>query len=248
MESKIVMDFKIIKQNGYNLLDERDLPIILKFNERQDMKIENLSGLKQQKEENKKIRLYLLPEPFIGNYQKAKVMLLALNPGFRGDKNGEAGEDYWHKDKKFQTLIHDNLKLKNTQYPYYYLNEDPHFENTPGHIWCNRVFNGLKKARINNLAEKICCFQFHGYHSSEYKHLGNKLPSQENTFNIIRSFLKDRSKQIILMRSKEIWFNAIPELRQNEERLIILKNPRNLTLSKGNMKDGEFERVLAALK
>ena len=50
------------------------------------------------------------------------------------------------------------------------------------------------------------------------------------------------------MRSKRIWFDAIPELQQDEERLIILKNPRNPTLSKGNMKESEFEKVLKALK
>jgi hypothetical protein len=242
------MSFKIIEQTGYNLLNENDLPIILKFNEKQEVKIKNLSGIKQQEEMNKKIRLNLLPEPFIGNYQTAKVILLALNPGFRGDKNGEVGEDVWHKDKKFQTLIYDNIKLKNTQYPYYYLNEDSYFKRTPGHIWCNRVFNELKKIGSKNLSEKLCCFQFHGYHSNTYTYLGEKLPSQEKTFDIIKSLLKDRSKEIILMRSKRIWFKAIPELERNQKNLIILRNPRNPTLSKGNMKEGEYERVLKALK
>ena len=242
------MSFKIIEQNGYNLLNEKDLPIILNFNEAQDLKIEKLSGLKQQEEINKKIRLNLLPEPFIGNYQTAKVILLALNPGFRGDKDGEVGEDAWHKDKKFQTLVYDNIKLKNTQYPYYYLNQDPYFERTPGHLWCSRVFNDLKKVGLKNLSEKICCFQFHGYHSNRYKYLGDKLPSQEKTFDIIKSFLDDRGKEIILMRSKRIWFKVIPELQKREKRVIILKNPRNPTLSKGNMEENEFERVLKALK
>jgi hypothetical protein len=50
------------------------------------------------------------------------------------------------------------------------------------------------------------------------------------------------------MRSKRIWFKAIPELERNQKNLIILRNPRNPTLSKGNMKEGEYERVLKALK
>lgn len=241
------MNFEIVELNGHNLLDEKDLPIILKFNERQDLKIKNLSGHKRQEEINKKILLHLLPEPFIGNYQTAKVMLLALNPGFRGDKDEEVGEDFWHKDKKFQTLVYDNIKLKKTQYPYYYLNQDPYFERTPGHIWCNRIFSELKNEGLQSLSEKICCFQFHGYHSNSYKYLGDELPSQKKTFDIIKSFLDDPGKEIILMRSKRIWFNAIPELKQKEKALIILKNPRNPTLSKGNMEKSEFERVLKAL-
>jgi hypothetical protein len=48
------------------------------------------------------------------------------------------------------------------------------------------------------------------------------------------------------MRSRRVWFNEIPELA-NYKFLIRLKNPRNPTISLGNMQPGDFDKVVNAL-
>ena len=225
------MKFEIAKTQGWNLLNIDDLETLKIFND---------------KNRNSDVEILgeLLPEPFIGNPEKAKVLLLALNPGFKGGANGEYK---WHKNESFGKLIFDNIELKETKYPYYYLNTDKSFDKSPGHEWCKRVFRELIEAvTAEELSKKISCIQFHGYHSKKYKYLGNRLPSQEQTFGLIRSSIK-RKIPIVIMRSKKIWFNAISELEDYSD-LIILKNPRNPTLSDGNMMEGDFNKLVKALK
>lgn len=242
------MKFQIIMQEGHNLLNIDDLPILLGFNDTQDEKIKNLSENKRQNEIDAKILTELLPEPFIGNPNAAKVLLLALNPGFQGDaKNNIKGERYWHSHEKFKKLIFDNINFIDTDYPYYYLNNDEAFLKTPGYIWCKRIFKELINAAGGfGLSKKICCVQFHGYHSKRYKYLGDILPSQRQTFDLIKSFMKTNSP-IVIMRSKNIWFDAIKGLQEYENK-IILRNPRNPTLSKRNMGEGDFQKLLDSIK
>lgn len=226
------MKLKITEQGNHKLLNLQDLPILLEFN-------------KKPKNKEFKIQTELLPEPIIGNPETAKVILLALNPGF---KDGEWGENYWHKDIEFRKLISDNIELKFSDYPYYYLNDDKRFENTPGHIWSKRIFKELINELNNNkcLSTKVCLIQYHGYHSKRYKNLGKILPSQEETFSLIRNAMTNKIP-IVIMRSKKIWFNAIEGLEGYDE-IIILNNPRNPTLSRGNMNEIYFKKLIHALK
>ena len=219
---------KITKKQDWNLLNPADLAILQKFN-------------RENGNNDSKIIGEILPEPFIGNPEKAKVLLLALNPGFGGR------EHFWHSDNKFRKLIFDNIELKETDFPYYYLNTDKYFEKSPGHEWCIRVFKELINAIGQvELSQKICCIQFHGYHSKRYKYLGGILPSQEPTLDLIRSAM-GRKIPIVVMRSKKLWFKTINKL-ENYPNLIVLKNPRNPTLSNGNMNEGDFNKVLKALR
>jgi hypothetical protein len=220
--------------------------LLVDFNNKHDKKIKSLPENKRQKEIDAKILIDLLPEPFIGNPNTAKVLLLALNPGFQGDaKENIKGEYHWHSDERFRKLIFDNINFADTAFPYYYLSNDSFF-NTPGHIWCKRVFKELINAvGDSELSEKICCIQFHGYHSKRYKYLGDILPSQHQSFDLIKSFMKTNSP-IVIMRSKKIWFDAIKELQEYENK-IILRNPRNPTLSRKNMDEGNFQKLLNSL-
>lgn len=95
---------EIIKKDGWNLLLAEDLPILEEYNSKRIGK-------------TSQIQSHLLPEPFIGNLEKAKVVFLALNPGYREKevklKNGKIseGEDYWHTNERFKKLITDNRKV-----------------------------------------------------------------------------------------------------------------------------------------
>jgi len=67
------MTFTIKNTNDLNFLSEEDISILEEFN----IKKNGTSA---------EIKTNLLPEPFIGNPLKAKVLLLALNPGFEGSE------------------------------------------------------------------------------------------------------------------------------------------------------------------
>lgn len=224
------MNFSIEKINHEYVLDREDLNLILEFND-------------TQKKGDTKIQLHLQPEPFIGNLSEAKLFLLALNPGFKG---GEDGEDYWHSSHRFRDLFSNNLSQGETDYPYYYLHEDTYFEKSPGHIWCKRIFKELvQRIGAKSLSQKICCIQLHGYHSTKYKDI--ELKSQELIFQKIREIC-DANKPIIIMRSQKKWEEKVEELKTYHN-LIILKNPRNPTLSPNNMKSiGDFEKILKSLQ
>jgi hypothetical protein len=65
---------------------------------------------------DKKIIVESVPEPFIGNPQSAKVVLLSLNPG-------HSEEDVkTHADPDFRQAIRRNLRQEPQECPFYGLN------------------------------------------------------------------------------------------------------------------------------
>lgn len=49
---------------------------------------------------------------------------------------------------------------------------------------------------------------------------------------------------IIVMRSKTLWMKLIPELENIENKIIVLKNPRNPVISLNNIKDEKKYRAI----
>lgn len=231
------MDYQIISKHTVNLLNIGDYEIISEFN-------------KRKKETPSEIKSHLLPEPFIGRPETAKVIFLALNPGYAigHSPDHDTSDEKWHRDSKYRKLIIDNLAQIEVDYPYYYFNEDPYFANTPGHQWCKTRFKELineskqKDISVKKLSQRIACIQYHGYHSSKYSSFGKKLPSQAQTLDFVKSAM-DNETLIVIMRSQKIWFGAIDGLKDYPNK-IILKNFRNPTISRGNMQYGEFDRIL----
>lgn len=151
----------LYKKDG-NFLYEEDRAVINAFNENDKTKLEF------------RIQTQLLPEPFIGNPYTAKLLMLALNPGYSGaDKFELESEDDLHQTPVFKKLIEDNLACKEVAYPFYYLNESSAFKNSPGHkFWRKRILKQLiedQNITVTHLAKSICCVQFHAYHSTKFK-------------------------------------------------------------------------------
>lgn len=238
-------DELLYKKDG-NFLCEEDRAVIDAFNK------------KYQARPEYRIQTHLLPEPFIGNPHTAKLLMLALNPGYSGnDKNELDSEDDLHQTPVFKKLIEDNLACKEVAYPFYYLNESSAFQNSPGHkFWRKRILRQLieeQNISITHLAKSICCVQYHAYHSTQYKSLGkNSIKSQEDTKKIIQNFIEKNRKNnflpIIIMRSQSLWMKRIPELKNIEEEGIVLRNPRNPVISRNNMKEGLYEKLVGILE
>ena len=229
------------KESAPYYLHEGDIEIIKEFNKKNDNEVY-------------KLQTDLLPEPFIGDPKTAKLLMLALNPGYvlNPSADEKSREKFWHEMEGFKKLINDNRALAQTDYPYYYLNPDNEFRNSPGHKWTRRILKELiAKFGESHLAKNICCLQVHGYHSNRYKPIKEGLPSQEETINHIKTFIKKHEDlkvvPIVIMRAKKIWMKMVQELADVENKIIELNNYRNPTISSNNVKDGRFSEIVTIL-
>jgi hypothetical protein len=74
--------------------------------------------------------------------------------------------------------------------------------------------------------------------------LPQRVPSQEYSFSLVRQAI-EKGKPIVIMRSREIWFRYVPELRNYP--YIELKYPRTPYLDCKHMTEVQFEDLEAAL-
>lgn len=175
----------------------------------------------------------LLPDPYIGSL-KAKVLVLALNPGLSED-------DYkTHAEESFRDLYKKNLYQQDSEYPFYYLNPEL---NCPGSKWWrNKLRWLLEKNDAKQLAQSICCLQLMPYHSVQFKQPKNNLPTQDFTIEVVKKFIA-KEAPIVFMRSKAKWVELVPELNTYTNSFI-LRNPRNPTFSPKNMGEDNFSNLL----
>lgn len=197
-----------------------------------------------------RLRLDLFPEPFIGN-PEAPVYFLNLNPGCGDENNIQDKEDM----KILKDYVFKNLKHKKAKYPFYIL--DPKLKTMGGAGWWRKklgngegVFKLLDHEKMTDklAANNIFCVEYFPYHSRKFKQIGKELwykyqqyliPSQEYSFELVKNAMK-KKKIIIIMRSKNIWFNAVESLRKYKY-AYVLKNPQAVTISRKNFTD---ERIL----
>lgn len=178
----------------------------------------------------------LLPDPYIGNI-KAKVLVLALNPGL-------SEEDYkTHKDQFFRKHYKKNLYQQQSDYPFYYLN--PELDCPGSKWWRNKLRWLLEKTDEKYLAQNICCLQLMPYHSVQFKQPKNNLPTQDFTKEVVKEFIA-KEATIVFMRSKAKWVELVPEL-ETYTNSFVLRNPRNPTFSPKNMGEDNFNNLLELL-
>lgn len=177
----------------------------------------------------------LLPEPFLGS-PDAPVVLLNLNPGF-------SPEDVQHHlDPRFAQSSRDSLLHRPMTYPFFLL--DPTI-TAPGNRWWTRKLGALiRQFGVDKVAQRVLCIEYFPYHSRRFGHPKLKLPSQRYSFWLARNAI-ERGATIVLMRSKRIWLDAVPEL-QSCNQIVQLSNPQSPYISPGNCRDG-FERICDAL-
>ncbi|MFA5360253.1 MAG: hypothetical protein WC349_04835 [Patescibacteria group bacterium] len=194
------------------------------------------------------IRLDNLPTPYAGDFDKAKILLLQLNPGSEILPGLEPTENHEFlvyknlKDVLIKSLWHENM-----DFPFYWLN--PEFMLTGGFKYWTRIFSTLIKSKIDykKIANKVCCVQYFPYHSKRYQHINKILDSQKYSYDLVRKFIKRPDKMVIIMRSPKRWLDVIPEL--NKIYIADLKNNRNPVLSRNNFKKVEdFNRFVEYLE
>lgn len=153
------------------------------------------------------LHLGLYPSPYLGDLEKAKVVLGFLNPGF-----GIA--DYIvEEDAEFRKLLKDNLNnIFSKEYPYFTL--DPKFLWTPASQWIHKKLNGvINKVKdksklsywkaVSLISKRIASVELFPYHSSNFnlstKTL-NTFPSKVAANEAVIELLEKGEQLIIITR------------------------------------------------
>ena len=184
------------------------------------------------------LRLEVLPVPYVGNPETAEVILLCLNPGFIQQDVDDYENDSEFKQENFNVLSFQGKP------PFFYFN--PKFRYTGGYKWWSKILRELiQQFGEETVSEKFMCLQYIAYHSVTFVKPPKMLESQKFTFNLLREAIKQK-KTIVVMRSKKLWIQAVPELEDYP--YIELKNYRRPFISRNNIKNGDFEKIIFALK
>lgn len=186
--------------------------------------------------ENFRYHPELYPEPYAGNLN-GKIVVLALNPGFSPD------DDKVHKSTIYQNLWNQNVKQSIVDYPLFLIH--PALSHAPCFRWWTaklRYFINL--FGLQPVAKSILEVQLFPYHSKEFKRNKEVIPSQSFAVNIVKQAMRNESI-IILMRSRKIWEEYVPELCKYK-RILQIRNPRNPTFSEQNLPD--INIVVEAIK
>lgn len=177
----------------------------------------------------------LLPVPFIGN-PKARVIILNLNPGFSDRDAGDFSTTAFRK-ATIQNLTHE------VEGPAFFA-IDPEFKATSTYEWWWAKLRWLiDDVGLDAVADGIFCVQAYPYHSREFAK-GPDAPSQRYTNSILLEQIRRRAL-VVGMRARRDWEAAIPRL-QSYGAVHWLNNPRNPTLSPGNLDC--YADVVAALR
>lgn len=166
-------------------------------------------------------RLGLLPQPYMGNLAKSRIVLVMLNPGYAGTEFEE------HKDlqarKAILDTINQNFSGDLAGSNYMYMNEL--FKDTAGYryLCCeprNPIKGCLRDCIVQYAKEKgisiensqqyisnnLCMIELFPYHSAKFgkvKPMINDLPSHLQAKAFIIEKAKDKKNLIFLVRGAE---------------------------------------------
>jgi hypothetical protein len=203
--------------------------------------LQAITAFNERRQPNTRIEIEVgsIPEPFIGNPQSAKVVLLNGNPGH------DVRDCKAHTNNGFREALRLNLQHERQAYPFFPLN--PAFSWTPcGEWWCKHLrelfdVGGLPRLEV---AQWLCVIEWFPYHSLNGRNLPQNcvVPSQKYSFETVTEALRAR-KLVVGMRAKKRWTRVDERLGK----IRYLKNPRNPTISRGN---GEtlFWQIVNALR
>jgi hypothetical protein len=184
-----------------------------------------------------KVNVESVPEPFIGNPQSARVVLLNLNPGDSDDDRKA------YTDAAFRGAMGSNLRHERQEYAFYPLN--PKFAWTPCARWWRAHTRELLETGLEftTVAERLLVIEWFPYHSKKSALPVKRVcPSQDYSFQLAMEMLEKRL--VIRMRSKKQWVEVDPRFR----RVPFLKNPQNPCISIGNCGEDLFKRIVKAFQ
>ena len=210
-----------------NLVLEQDREIIEKFNDSTN--------------ETYKVHTEIMPAPFMGNVLTSPIVLLTLNPGY---DEKEEEKNYYNEYKLYWKNeiqhIHSVPEL-----PLFCL-EDKYVEYSD--YWLKKFMSLISVSSKEKVAQNISIIQFFPYHTKKYKNIPKRLlkgylESQDYNFELVKQAI-ERKAIIIILRSKKLWFEAIPDL--DNERTRFTNSALNTIQSEKNL-GGTFKEIVDIL-
>ena len=213
----------------------KDLPITAPYVHPKDAPF--LERLFQRVRTSKRPRTQILPSPFVGDPEQATVYLLTQHPLYVPPSDGSDDVDDVDGYEEAKRL---SLTFENPDYPFFYL--DPRFDGTLGHKWWHPKLEPLiKDCGLENVAKRVMQIAYFPYYMEEYHNPRETFPTQKYSFQIVRN-ARDTNKKIVIMAAHTEWTT---EIRLSGYMRL---TSRNNTLSPGNLPDGKYEELVAAIK
>lgn len=196
---------------------------------------------KRQSDPLRQMFLRSIPEPFIGNPETARLVLLNLNPGHSDD------DEQNHRDSEFRAALLGNLAHVSQDFPFYPLN--PAFvKYTGAGRWWHQITSKLQEATsldASQFAKRIMVIEWFPYHSPRSGlPLKQVCPSQTYSFELARRMARKPGAIVLGMRSRAHWLNVIPAFKD----IPFLFNKQRPFITRGNMVGTLFDDIVALLK
>jgi hypothetical protein len=178
-----------------------------------------------------------MPGPFVGNPLTARLLLLALHPGFV-DSDIEAA-----RDQAIQGPWRDALQLRDGALFHPVAQAQQAVGGSPW--WPKKLRRLMETVGAETVMARVAAAEWFPYVSRKLVEIPELLPSQAFTFQVVRKALEHGALPVIMIGNAQ-WLDSVPELAHY--RVIIIRNWQNPTITPGNMKSDEWKRVVAALR
>jgi len=126
--------------------------------------------------------------------------------------------------------------------------------------WHQKLRYLIEEVDFNKVSKNISLLQFNPYHSLKFREIAQKyfkglstdsyLSSQIFGFQLLKNCI-EQGKLIVVLRSKEPWFKAVSELKDYEQKgmVITINNKRQPFLSPNNFEtENGYKQLVQALK
>lgn len=183
-----------------------------------------------------RLHLECPPIPWMGRPDKARVLLLTLNPRYAADTPAEFAAPGLLDD------VLSALRLDGEEPPHS-LNQ--RYRGTPGFkYWVTRLRELINEVGLDRVAREVAFLEYFPYFSETFEPVREPLASSRFTLDLLTRALQDSTRVVVVLRGGRRWFEAVPELKG---RSFLARNPRSSTVSRGNVGDEGFARVCIAL-
>ncbi|MDP2655701.1 MAG: hypothetical protein Q8P17_04240 [bacterium] len=185
-----------------------------------------------------------LPSPYVGD-PCAPVVILNLNPAYSIEIASEASLLLCEK------MARANISHEFFEYPFYPLDPQLAGVSAAGHEWWSKRCLGdlIRESGLpaREFSRHIFCAEYFPYHSRKYGWIGEVLPSVRYTISIVEKAVERGALFIIMWGNgnKRAWLEAVPVLASAD--LVTLRSAQNPKISRGNLAEGEFERIVTRI-
>ncbi len=177
------------------------------------------------------------PLPYFGNLRAGFVILMA-NPGL--DPVNTSLEEKPHMRRLFDAA----RKHEEVDSPFVFL--DDAFAGTPGQTWWSkRLGSIIDEVGLEKVRKGIFSAEIHPYKSINYRPLGEQMPTQFYTAEVVRKFI-DQGALFLLGRARKEWQELMPEFHRYKN-VIELNSKQNSYITQGNTSRSKFKRIISAI-